>query len=125
MVALFTADDLGDFLQVDVSTTAAAAVERVVWGWLKVPLGLSERPDPVPDEVFSWAVELGAIAHENPAGLAAYQLGGERSQFSVERRREILDAAASGGGIGTSGGGLRPRGSFPAASCWPDPIRHW
>ncbi|MGI8682068.1 MAG: hypothetical protein ACR2JO_08055 [Mycobacteriales bacterium] len=116
---LFTAAELSDFLHGPVTPEAAVSVERVVWGWLKPVLGVSARPDPVPAEVWSWAIELGAIAHENPAGLTLYQLGTERSQFSAERRGAIL-AEASDEGVSGSGS---PRGSFPPPLAWPDPIQ--
>ena len=106
---IFSNIELGQWLGCDVTEAKGRAIERVVWGWLKGPLGLDQRPDPVPDEVFSWAIELGAIAHENPAGLFAYQLGDERSQFSAERRNEILTQAS-----GSLGGAGTPVGSFPA-----------
>jgi len=120
---LFSADDLGDLLQGSVTEAAAAAAERMAWGWLKPVLDIEVRPSPVPAEVFAWAVELGAIAHENPAGLSVYQLADERSQYSDERRNEILVTAAAGGRVNTNGGTPTPRGAFPAAPCWPDPIR--
>lgn len=123
---LFTATDLGNMLQCSVTDEAAAAAERLAWGWLKPVLGITteDRPDPVTAELFAWAIELGAIAYENPAGLSAYQLGDERSQFSAERRNEILATAAAGGKV-TSSGVPSPRGSFPAPECWPDPIRRY
>jgi hypothetical protein len=79
-----------------IDSDRAEVAERVVWGWLKPVLGLTERPYPVPDEVFSWAIE---------------------QAFSMERRREIL-ADAAGGGSSTAA--LSPRGSFPDALSYPD-----
>lgn len=114
---LFTAADLSTWLQDDVDDDTATTIERVVWGWLKPVLGLTVRPDPIPEEVFSWAIELGAIARENPAGLARYQLGEESSQYSVERRNEILAEAGNGGR--PAGDQLRPVGSFPDRPCYP------
>lgn len=118
--ALFTAAQLGDTLGFTVTTARAAAVEAIVWGWLKPVLGVTERPDPVTPELFSWAVELGAIAHENPSGLSYYQLGEERRGFSAERRQQVLAEAADGG---VPGAASRPRGCFPTAQDWPDPLR--
>jgi hypothetical protein len=122
MALLFSADELGDFLHCSVTVAAATSVERVVWGWLKPVLGLTERPDPVSEELFSWAIELGAIAHENPSGLSRYQLADEMQWYSAERRNQILDEAGSGG---TPGGVPKPRGNFPTEECpsWPDPAR--
>lgn len=118
---LFAASDLTGLLGRPVTTDQADTAERIVWGWLAPILG-GDRPQPVPPEVFSWAVELGAIAIENPSGLEAYQLGAERLQFSSERRAEILADVAAGG---VPGGGTKPRGSFPDACGWPDPARGW
>jgi hypothetical protein len=119
-VLLFTAGDLGEWLGRTVGNGKATMVERVVWGWLKPVLGAETRPDPVPAEVFSWAVELGAIAHENPAGLSSKELGPGKAAFSAERRAEILrDADAYGGGTSA----LSPQGSFPPAPVYPDPAR--
>lgn len=115
---IFDADELTEWLGRQVSEARALIVERVVWGWLKLALGVETRPHPVPAEVFSWAIELGAIAHENPNGLSSEQLGPAQRQFSSERRAEILEAAA---GASTGAGGSRPRGSFPAAQPYPDP----
>lgn len=120
---LFTAGDLSHWLQCPVAAETALTVEQVVWGWVKPILGLTSRPDPTPDELFSQALELGGIAHENPAGLAAYQLGEERSQFSAERRAEILRDMASGNL--PAGGTPSPRGSFPSARCYPDAVERW
>lgn len=114
---LFTAGELGDWLGIMVSDARATVAERVVWGWLQPVLGAEDRPDEISDQLFSWAIELGAIAHENPAGLSSQQLGTSQRGFSSERRTEILADVAGEG----SSGGLRPRGSFPAACAYPDP----
>jgi hypothetical protein len=115
MTALFSAADLTVPLGRAVTDEEAALAERVVWGWLKPGLGLTERPDPIPDEVFSWAIELGAIYLENPSGLSSKQLGAEQMGFSAERRTAILAEV----GEGRLGPGS-PRGSFPLARPWPD-----
>lgn len=120
---LFDAADLGDWLHCTVTDEAAIAAERVVWGWLKPVLGLTERPTPVSEELFSWAIELGGIAHENPDGKSYYQLADERTGYSAERRQQILEEAATGGIA--PGGVAKPVGSFPKAQCWPDPARPW
>ena len=117
---LFDGEELSAHLQYEVSDAAAASAERVVWGWLKGPLGLTERPNPVPDEVFSWAIELGAIAHENPAGLSEQTTGDETNRWALARRAEILDDARSSSAATSTTG---PRGNFPRAHSWPDPAR--
>jgi hypothetical protein len=95
-------------------------VERVVWGWLKPLLELTERPDPVSEQLFSWALELGIIFRANPEGLSAKEIGPFREQYSSERRDEILRVAA-GGGTTAPGAALKPSGSFPSARAYPDP----
>lgn len=116
---LFTADDLADWLHQPVTPEGAAVTERVVWGWLSPILGLTDRPDPPTASQAAWAVELGGIAYVNPEGLASYALESEKSDYSSERRDEILRLAA-GGGVA-----VKPRGSFPPAYCYPDPATPW
>ena len=118
---LFTADELTHWLgelvgDVVVETDHAVMLERVVWGWLKPVLKLAERPDPLPDEVFAWAIELAAIAHQNPAGLNSAQLGDRQQNFSAERRTAILAEAAA-----TGSPAPKPRGRFGKAKPYPDP----
>lgn len=121
--ALFSAEDLTHAVREFVDDDEAVAAERMVWGWLSPILDLVERPDVVTDQLWSWAVELGAGYYENPTGLAAYQLGEERRQFGVERRNAILEEVrGSVAGQGTGGTAL-PRGRFPQACAYPDPAR--
>lgn len=118
--ALFTASDLNDLPEIDgVTDEEAAVVERIVWGWLKPLRGLDERPDPVDDDLFAWALELGAIYRTNPAGLSAKQMGHFQEQYSSERRDEILRMAA-GGGVLAPGAPPKPVGSFPDPNAFPD-----
>ncbi len=116
---LFTAANLGHLLGKAVDADKAAMAEQIVWGWLSGPLSITERPDPVTPQVFSWALELGAIAYENPAGLSSKQLGTSQQAFSSERRTEILETAAGS----TPASALRPRGKFPPPRCYPDAAR--
>lgn len=118
--ALFTADDLNAVPGVTGVTEAEAAiVERVVWGWLKPVLGVTERPDPVSPELASWALELGVIYRSNPEGLDSKKIGPFEEQYG-ERIDQILRAAATGG-VTPAGTALRPVGSFPSARAYPDP----
>lgn len=111
---LFYAWDLTSWLHKPVSDEDADMVERVVWGWLSPALGLAERPNPTGDRIFSWAIELGGIAYENPAGLSSKQMGPFADQYSSERRAEILAEATNGGQRVP-----RPRGTFPRPSVFP------
>lgn len=120
--ALFTHADLNALPGVSgVTAEEAAAVERIVWGWLKPVLQLDTRPDTVSEELRAWAVELGVIYRANPEGLSSYSLESESSSYSSERRDEILRLAASGGRV-PEGATPSPGGSFPAARAYPDPI---
>lgn len=114
---LFEFDDLGGWLGKPVTIERATAVERVVWGWLKPILGLEARPVEISDEVFSWAIELGAIAHENPTGLTRRQMGPYEEDLSEDRRQEIL-AEAARSNLGSAA--LQPIGDFPDACDYPD-----
>lgn len=118
-MTLFTAGELTDFLHYTVSAEKAAIAERVASGWLKGATEVTEWPEPTPDALFSWAIELGAIAHENPGGLAAQTSGDTTDQWALARRSEILAAAAQAYGPKVSAAG--PGGSFPPAQGWPDP----
>lgn len=118
-MALFTASELSTYLGYDVSGEAADIAERVAAGWLTAA-GVDTTVFPIPHEVFSWAVELAAIAHENPGGLSESSTG---DRWNLARRGEILAAAAEH--AATVAGrvtGLQPRGSFPDPSPWPDPV---
>lgn len=114
---LFDASDLSGLLGADVTDDAAAIVERMVWGWLQPYLG-PDRPAELTDQQFSWAIQLGAIAHENPAGLSSKQVGSVSEQYSAEARQAILDEV-EGSVSGQRPGS--PRGRFPSARAYPDP----
>lgn len=120
-MALFTAAELGDWLGKPVTAARATVAERVVWGWLSPILGTETQPAPVPAALFSWALELGAIAHENPAGLTTKEIGPFREQYAAERRAEILDEVRGSTLAGGDGTALQPSGTFPEAPCYPDP----
>lgn len=119
---LFTAADLGNLLGTTVDAGKHALVERVVWGWLRPILDVDARPVPVPDELFSWAIELGAIAHENPDGRTAKQIGPFKDQYSVERRKEILaEVQEHVDSNNPDGDPSAPTGYFPPPLPYPDP----
>lgn len=114
---LFTATQLGNLLGVTVSAERHEQVELIVWGWLRPALAVEERPEPVTPELYARALELGAIAHENPAGLDSQQLGSNQKRFSSERRQELLGESESGSATSRTA----PRGCFPPARPYPDP----
>lgn len=111
--SLFTATDLAQLLQRPVPADAAEIAERVAAGWLS-GAGVDITVDPVPDKVFAAAVELGAIAHENPTGLESQTVDGQIDEYG--RRRETILATASA----SSGYDSQPLGSFPPPPLtWP------
>lgn len=121
-MTLFTESDLSDFLSKDISVDQAAVAERVVWGWLKPILGWADQPDETPDELFSWALQLGAIACENPSGLSVKEIGPFRDEYSEERRLAILaEVRNSGLGDPAAAAANQPLGDFPDALPYPDP----
>jgi hypothetical protein len=112
---IFDLGDLPSWLQVpEVDTETATRVRRYANGWLMGATRLTEWPDPIPDTLWAWAIELAAIAYYNPAGASREQIDDYLVQYSGERRTEILAAAAS-----MYGGATAPRGSFP------EPDWHW
>lgn len=126
---LFLPDDLTEFMGRTADPTRAATVERIVWGWIKPLLGVDERPNPMPDELFAWALEIGAIKYENPTVRIAQTTGpftvtyvANRSGSPTARIAEILDAIAASP-LGSGGG--RPSGDFPEPTRFPDPARAW
>lgn len=124
---LFDSEDLSTYVQYPVDDDAAAAAERVVSGWLQDATGPGEWygddvvPSQLPAQLYAWAIELGAMAHENPAGLASEITADKTTVWDRARRTEILDKAAAWAGQNgsTSSGG--PVGRFPSARRWPDP----
>lgn len=117
---LFTPSDLSSWLQKPVEDGTATVVEGVVWGWLRPLLDVDERPASPSPELSAAALELGGIAHENPAGLTIKEMGPFKEQYSAERRDEILAGVQSGFSVLT---GTPPasQGSFPTARAYPDP----
>jgi hypothetical protein len=115
---LFDLVDLPSWLQVpQVDTETATRVRRAVNGWLQDATGLTVWPNPVPDRLWAWAIELAAIAHENPTAKWSQTIDDSVDVYergSQGRRREILAAARAA--YNTSGG---PQGSFP------EPDWHW
>jgi hypothetical protein len=120
VVDLCSNDDLAAYLQRDVVAASANTARRVATGWLHAETGLASWPNPVPEELWAWAVELSALAYSNPEGLSTESVddGGYTAAWSRGRKAEIL-AMARRRYAGTG----HPSGSFPAAVGWPDPIR--
>jgi hypothetical protein len=89
-------EDLRKLLRMSVAEfdlDAAGIARRQAGGWLSDATGLTEWPDPVPDRLWSWAIELAAIAYNNPDAALEEQTDDHRVKHDRERRAEILDAA--------------------------------
>lgn len=116
MTDLFDLGDLPSWLQVpEVDEQTAIRVRRSANGWLQDATGLATWPDPVPDRLWTWAIELAAIAHRNPAAAASEQIDDYQFAQDRERRAEILAAARAAYNAAATG----PQFSFPA------PDWHW
>lgn len=115
MADLFDLEDLPSWLQVpEVDTETAIRVRRYASGWLSSATRLTSWPDPVPDDLWAWGLELAAIAFRNPDGVASETVDDASAVWDRRRRVEILAAArASYGAAGT------PLYSFP------EPDWHW
>jgi hypothetical protein len=106
---IFDLGDLPSWLQVpEVDTETATRVRRYANGWLMSATRLTEWPDPIPDALWAWAIELAGIAYHNPTGISREQIDDYLVQYSGERRAEILAAATA-----MYAGATAPRGSFP------------
>jgi hypothetical protein len=111
---LFTIDEFASYVQQDVDTSSATVARRVASGWLKSVTGLADFTAPVDDQLFSWGLELAAIAFRNPDGAAEESTDDHDVTWDRARRKDILDAARVA--YGTAG---QPQYSFP------DPDWHW
>jgi len=118
MSELFSAADLAGYLHTQVDAAQAAVTERVVFGWIKGATNITERPDPVPDDLWAWAVELGALQYSNPEGLRSTVSDNTGSTWAQDRREAILTSIKNAYGTGSA---AQPSGSFPPAEPWPDP----
>lgn len=113
---LFDLGDLPSWLQVpEVDEQTAIRVRRAANGWLQNATGLTDWPDPVPDRLWAWAVELAAIAHRNPDATASEGVDDYRYVHDRARRAEILTAARAAYNTGAG----QPQYSFP------EPDWHW
>lgn len=110
MADLFDLGDLPAWLQVpQVNAESAALYRRAVDGWLRTATGLTQWPDPVPDDLWAWAIELAAMVVDNPTMANSETVGGVSTQFGNRTRRaEILAEARRA--YNTAG---KPMGVFP------------
>jgi len=115
MADLFDLVDLPSWLQVsEVDTETATRVRRYASGWLLAATRLSAWPNPVPDDLWAWAIELAGIAYRNPDATASESIDDHSVTWDKERRKEILAAAR-----------IAYSGSSTPLYSFPDPDWHW
>lgn len=118
MGALVGPGQLATYLQQPVRADSEEVAIRVAEGSLKgVCTTLAEWPQPVPDDLWAWAIELAAMTYSNPEGLATRTVNEDTRNWILSRRAEILSAARA------RYGGAIPMGGFPIALDWPDAPR--
>jgi len=114
---LIATGELASFMQKPVRADAERIAIRVAEGWVKSKAtrltDWTDWPDPIPEDLWAWAIELASIAYSNPTGIATRTVGDETTGFVIARRAEILDA------IEQAYGGAQPSYQFPPAPCWP------
>jgi hypothetical protein len=111
---LFAITDLEGYLRKQVDPAAAHTARRLAQGWLLDATKLPGWPQPVPDDLWAWAVELAGIAYEHPAGGTREDVGDVSYSGWGLRRAEILAAASR-----KYAAPALPRGAFPAPLPWP------
>lgn len=112
MADLFEVEDLRRLLQLapeEFDTDAATVARRLAAGWLSDATGLTAWPDPLPERLWAWAIELGAIAYNNPEAAQSEQIDDYRVAHDRDRRGQILADARQAYAVATTG----PQGSFP------------
>lgn len=101
-------------MQRDLDTASATLARRIASGWLRSATGLSDWPATIPDDLWTWALELAEMAYGNPSGFALQSIDDYSSTFDRARRAAILDAARL----------KYSAGAVPVYS-FPDPDWHW
>jgi hypothetical protein len=106
---IFELEDLPSWLQVPtVDTETATRVRKYASGWLMAATGVSPWPDPIPDDLWAWAIELAGIAYRNPTANTSETTGAYSVSSDSGRKAEILAAAKA-----RYGGATTPLYSFP------------
>lgn len=116
MPLLVQPEELQAHLQRPVTLETCLSAVRVTEGWLRAATRLADWPDPIPGDLWSWAVELAGIVVDYPYLLNSRTVGAEAETGVMQRRAEILkDAAFRYGASSTVG----PVGCFPDPCPWP------
>lgn len=107
-MAIVDSTDLSRWLQTTVNASTADVAIRVAEGWVRSVFTGAWPPDPVPEDLWAWAVELAAIAYDNPRGMTTRTVGNDITGYgNAARRAEILTQVANRYGT------VHPVGSFP------------
>lgn len=111
MADIFELSDLPSWLQIpNVDIETATRVRRYANGWLMSATGLSSWPDPIPDDLWAWAIELAGIAYRNPTALSSETVGDYT--YSADRAAKEAILAEAKAKYNTSSGS--PQYNFPA-----------
>lgn len=125
-MTLFTAAQLENWLHYAAGTISAdelTATETVVTGWLLDAAELEDLPSPLNSRWQAWALELGGIAFENPTSMTNDTTLDQQTSWYARRREEILERVKKWSQTQDGASGSpRPRGCFPAAQPWPEPL---
>jgi hypothetical protein len=112
---LFQPIELASLLQRDVQSGGAYAAEEIAATWLRSATGLPTFPDPLPDDLHAWGLELAALIYNSFTPT-----DGRTSPVDPAAKARILTAAGQAyGPTGAGSGG--PQGCFPTALSYPDP----
>jgi len=123
-MSIVLATELSTWLRETVKPEAADIAIQLAEGWVLAavsPIDPSAAwpPEPIPADLWAWAVELAGLAYKNnPYPVSQRNVGGVVTMWDTSasgRRTAILTAV--GGRYGSVGS---PRGSFPPALSWPD-----
>jgi hypothetical protein len=90
---LFELTELASYMQRDLDTSTATNARRIASGWLGSATGISEWSAPIPDDLWTWALELAEMAYGNPSGAASESIDDYATTFDRARRASILGAA--------------------------------
>lgn len=129
-MTIFTKEQLRDFLRYapddEFSVASAQQVHDVAAGWIADAADVDDLTELIPGQpsqrVRAWAIELAAIAYENPTTADTDAAAESSSGWGrVDRRQQILDNVRAWAQAKSGAGAVPlPRGQFPKARRWPD-----
>lgn len=118
MANILDPSDLAEILrQPNINEASAVQSIRMAEGWLQAATRMTSwPPDPTPEDVRAWAMELAMMTYADPQAMTSLVGESGHSLVRLQRRQEILDAAHR-----VYAGEGRPQGSFPCPAWYPDP----